>query len=476
VDKFKTERHAAIVGPLKSAETIKKYLLAARKTGDDNAIADEAKLNRNILRRYRTWIDANAGMAAWRTLAAVPEKDLAAKSAEIQNAPKSLTDSPLKSLDDLATRYAAYIESELRNPKSEICKDYPGNIAVAEVESLFNRDDRNKFQGVKQKRDSLAATHPGAPARAMVLVDSNIVEPRIFKRGNPANPGEAVKRQFLQAVAGDARQPFKEGSGRLELAQAIASKDNPLTARVFVNRVWTHLLGKGIVRTPSDFGVRGDRPTHPELLDHLAVRFVNDGWSTKRLIRTIMLSSTYQQSAIASADALRMDPDNKLISRQNRKRLEFEAMRDSLLAASGRLDRTIGGRPIDLLSANANRRTIYGFVDRQNLPSMFRSFDFASPDTHAPMRFTNTVPQQALYMMNSPFANEQAKALVARDSVVKTATPEEKVKAVYRAALSRDPTASETKLALEYVNSEPTGAWEKYAQVLLMTNEFVFVD
>jgi hypothetical protein len=298
-------------------------------------------------------------------------------------------------------------------------------------------------------------------------------------------PGPAVPRQFLACVAGETRKPFTQGSGRLELAQSIASKDNPLTARVFVNRVWAQLFGKGIVRTPSDFGIRGDRPTHPELLDYLAVKFMQDNWSTKQLLKRIMLSAAYQQSSIASEKALSDDADNRLLSHQNRRRIDFEALRDSLLFAAGQLDRTLGGRPVDLLAQPfTHRRTLYGFVDRQNLPSMFRAFDFASPDAHAPMRFANTVPQQALFMMNSPFVVEQAKALAALPMVTKVTTPAEKVAALYRTAFARQPSSEEIKLALNYINSESTPdpktptltPLEKLAQVLLETNEFAFID
>jgi hypothetical protein len=287
----------------------------------------------------------------------------------------------------------------------------------------------------------------------MVLVDSPTpVTPVIFKRGNAGMPGAQVPRQFLAAVAGDARQPFKDGSGRLELAQAIASKDNPLTARVFVNRVWAQHFGKGLVRTPSDFGIRGERPTHPELLDTLAVQFMNDGWSIKKLHKAILLSATWQQSSLASEKALQTDADNRLLSHQNRQRLDFEALRDSVLFAAGQLDATVGGKAVDLLAQPfTKRRTIYGFIDRQNLPNMFRSFDFASPDQHAPMRFANTVPQQALFMMNSPFIVEQARALATR---APEPSASDKVRALYRAALSRDPSQDEIDLALAFVNSE----------------------
>ena len=237
----------------------------------------------------------------------------------------------------------------------------------------------------------------------------------VFLRGNPANRGPKVPRQFPAVIAGPNRKPFTDGSGRLDLAKAIASPDNPLTARVYVNRIWAHLFGQGLVRTPSDFGTRSDPPTHPELLDWLATRFVQDGWSTKKLIRRIVLSDAYQQSSVTNADIYRLDPENRFLTHQGRKRLEFEPLRDSLLAAAGRLDPTVFGKSVDLFKEAApTRRAVYGYIDRQNLPGTFRAFDLASPDQHAPQRFQTTVPQQALYLMNSPFLDDQANAVAAR--------------------------------------------------------------
>ncbi len=232
----------------------------------------------------------------------------------------------------------------------------------------------------------LASTiEPDEPADMMTMADSP--EPhneRVFIRGNPGNPGEEAPRQFLPCLAGDKLQPFTQGSGRLELAQAIASRDNPLTARVLVNRVWLNFFGTGLVRTPSDFGLRSDPPTHPELLDFLARRFMDEGWSLKKLHRLIVLSSTYGQSSHATEEMRRRDPDNLLLSHMNRRRLDFEAMRDSLLAAAGTLDPAVGGPAVNMFSEPfTHRRTIYGQVERQNLPGLFRTFDFANPDTHS---------------------------------------------------------------------------------------------
>jgi hypothetical protein len=320
-----------------------------------------------------------------------------------------------------------------------------------------------------QKRDALVATHPGSPPRAMAMEDGPLVEPVIFKRGNSATPGDKVPRQFLSILTDGKPTPFKDGSGRLELARAIASKDNPLTARVMVNRVWLHHFGAALVRTPSDFGTRGEPPTHPELLDHLASKFVNDGWSIKKLHKLIMRSAVYQQASEQVDAAYAVDPENRLLWRMNRRRMDFESLRDSLLLASGQLDRTIGGRPVDINGAQVTRRTVYGFIDRQNLPGMFRTFDFASPDATVGQRFNTSVPQQALFMMNSPFVLRQAKQIVKRTDVA-SAPAAQRVELLYKTVLGRPPAPEEAELALKFVALEdaqkkpdvvaPTAHWQ----------------
>jgi mono/diheme cytochrome c family protein len=388
---------------------------------------------------------------------------------------------------NVAKLEAAVAEDKARRVKDRLTQ--LGVVAgfggfVANPDRVLNRADRNSITGLQKKVDEFRAKSPFAPPRAHVLNDAGAIsEPVVFLRGNRNTPGPKVPRRMPEVVAGADRKPFTQGSGRLELANAIASPTNPLTARVFVNRVWLHLFGQGLVRTPSDFGTRSEPPTHPELLDWLALQFVRDGWSQKRLLKNIMLSATYRQSSVADAKAMQLDPENRWLARQARKRLEFEPLRDSLLVAAGQLDRTLGGKPADLFAGGGTkRRTIYGFIERQNLPGTFRAFDFASPDQHMPQRFETTVPQQALYLMNSPFVAEQARAAVARSEVARVSGPAEKAKALYRAILSRSPTAAELELALEFVKQEAPAklsalnAWEQFAQVLMLSNEFAFVD
>ncbi len=364
-----------------------------------------------------------------------------------------------------------------------------GPVAVSRQEALaqylydapINDEVMKRRNAVNQHLANTAQ----APPRAHTLVEHPLpYDPRIFLRGNPTRPGNRVPRQFLQALSGEHRQPFVVGSGRLELAQAVASRDNPLTARVLVNRVWGYHFGAGLVRTPSNFGLRGQPPTHPELLDYLAARFMDEGWSIKKLHRWIMLSGTYQQSSRDRADQQVRDPENRLLWKMNRRRLDFEALRDSLLMAAGRLDLSLGGPSIDLTLPTANRRTIYGLIDRQGLPGMLPTFDFASPDTHSPERYTTTVPQQALFLMNGPLAAEWTRSFVQRADVKDLADPPQRVARMVAIAWGRSPTQREKQWALEFIERDratnPGGdtldAWEAFAQTLLLANEFSYVD
>jgi len=276
---------------------------------------------------------------------------------------------------------------------------------------------------------------------------------------------------------------FTNGSGRLELARAITSPGNPLTARVYVNRIWQHHFGEGLVSTPGDFGVRTQEPVHRALLDYLAASFMENGWSAKNLHRLILLSATYQQSSDAGAANLKADPENALLSHMNRQRLDFEAMRDTLLALAGKLDLKLGGLPVDLQSEPfTTRRSVYGLIERQNLPGLFRTFDFANPDTSSQARFHTTVPQQALFLMNSPFVIEQARALAQRAEVQRATSRKEKIQALYQLVLQRSAAREEVGLVEKFIaaQSPPTegglSPLEKFAQILLFSNEMMFVD
>jgi hypothetical protein len=315
----------------------------------------------------------------------------------------------------------------------------------------------------------------------MVMTDAQeLYVPVIFRRGDPTQPGDPVPRQFLKVLSPEMRQPFTQGSGRLELAREITRADNPLTARVWVNRVWMHHFGEPLVENPSDFGLRTERPLQAELLDFLAAELIRNDWKIKPLHQLIMTSRAWQRSShVITDDAQKtavwmaqqnQDPTNRLLWRANRRRLDMESLRDSILAISGQLDLTMYGRPLAVDDANNRRRTIYGLVERQSIPNIVRSFDVASADASVARRTMTTVPQQALFAMNSAFMTQAAAALAARTDA---GDPKDRITQLHQLVFGRIPAEDEMTTAAEFV---ATSSWEQYAQVLLMTNELMFVD
>jgi hypothetical protein len=270
--------------------------------------------------------------------------------------------------------------------------------------------------------------------------------PRVFTRGNPLTKGAEVPRQFLSLFGN--QTPFTKGSGRLELAQAIIDPRNPLTARVMVNRIWQHHFGRGLVSTPSDFGKQGSPPSHPELLDWLATEFIRSGWSIKHMHRLIMLSEAYRRTSFPTRSDGLENPSYVP------HRLSFEEARDAWLAAAGRLNLRIGGRPEGLFAASNTRRTLYALVDRENVPMVMRTFDFANPDLSIPQRSETTVPQQALFGLNHPFVVQQAKALVQNAAAFKS--DEAKTRHIYAKLFQRSPTSDELASALAFVQTDTT--------------------
>jgi hypothetical protein len=328
----------------------------------------------------------------------------------------------------------------------------------------------------------------------MALVDSP--EPknsRVFLRGNPNRLGEEAPRQFLNVLSGDQPRPMTHGSGRLELARAIASPENPLTSRVMVNRLWLHHFGSALVTTPDDFGLRSDPPSHPELLDYLAWRFMDEGWSIKKMHRLLMLSHVYQQASDDHLRSQERDPSNRLLSKMTRRRLDFESIRDTLLFVGGNLDRSFGGRPVELLkrgSANpqtySHRRTVYGVIDRNDLLPMLRIFDFANPDMTTAQRDSTTVPLQALFFLNSSFVMGQACQMVSQPSFQGLVDDPKRIRDLYQRLYQRDPSPDEIERGLRFLqvesastnpgNGQSLAPWERYAQILLSSNELIFVD
>jgi cytochrome c553 len=384
------------------------------------------------------------------------------------------------------------------------------------------REVQQKMKQIVTRTTQLELNHAAAPARAMVLED--LPNPRnspVFIRGEAENKGPIVPRRFLEVLSGPVRPEFRAGSGRVELAGAITSKNNPLTARVMINRIWLHHFGEGFVNTPDDFGTMSESPTHPELLDYLASRFMEEGWSIKKVHKLIMMSSVYQQGSANNPRYALIDPYNRLLWRANIRRLEFEPLRDSLLAIGGSLDRTMYGRSVNLnTEPYSTRRTVYGYIDRQNPADVLVNFDFANPDMTNGKRHQTTVPQQALFFMNSPLVVESAKKLISRSDFSALSSDEERIKFLYLSLYQRLPSSEEVHLGLDFVSQQPSQervasaapaafanprrpgaaamaanrpnkktpglqpqksrapltAWQEYAHALVQGNEFSFVN
>ena len=300
-----------------------------------------------------------------------------------------------------------------------------------------------------------------------------------FIRGNPNRPGPVVRRRFLTVLSEDPR-PFENGSGRLELAESITNEAASLSARVIVNRIWLAHFDQAIVDTPSNFGQQGSRPTHPQLLDDLAARFIENDWSIKQLHRDILKSATWQQSSADSPQRTSIDPENVWLSRMNRRRLTFEEWRDAMLTASGRLDRTLGGPSLTLDSAANTRRTLYATVNRRDVSPTLMVHDFPDPTQHSPARMATVTPLQGLYALNGPLLNQQAKWIADQLEKNNSGDVSNSIAAVYRRLFSREPRDEEIHLGVVYLaNAKPesqSDRWQQYVHVLLATNEFTFID
>jgi hypothetical protein len=337
---------------------------------------------------------------------------------------------------------------------------------------MFNRpldDHRAKKPNGEAKR----------PTDAMHIVrEGKPTDLTVFVRGDVNTRGPVVPRRFLRVLCADEPTLFHQGSGRRELAEAIANRNNPLTARVIVNRFWAQLFGRGLVGTPSNFGARGDRPTHPELLDDLAVRFMESGWSLKWLQREIVLSAAYRQSSRGTDAEHGADPDNRLLGRMNRRRLSIEAWRDAVLAAAGRLGGAVGGPSIDPANPRERRRTVYSQISRLSLNPLLALFDFPDPNIHADRRVETTTPLQKLFVLNSPFLIDEAQALAQRLTAAPGGNSRRFVEQAYIVLYGRPATSAEVRWGLHYLGlGGDLGARRReYAHVLLAANEMLFID
>ncbi len=377
---------------------------------------------------------------------------------------------------------------------------------VEKLEAQLKGATKEKSAEIKQQMESIRAGTPGFDANWVHAVEESSIhvlpngpdatkleyrrgESRdlpLFRRGSPRNTGDVIPRGFFTVFTGTAgeqtsqRRGFRKGSGRAELAEALFAEAGPLTARVIANRVWEQHFGNGLVRTSSNFGAQGERPTHSELLDWLALRLVGRNWSVKSLRRDIVLSATYRQASQFNQHAQKRDPENRLLWRRDRKRLDVESWRDAMQFVAGNHDTRFGGPAIALGDANNRRRTIYGLIARRELEPMLRIFDFPEPTSHSPNRTPTTTPLQQLFVLNGPFVHQQAKALAAR--LMELPKGGSRIDSVYLRLFSRLPSDDELSVGLEFIESANSFAqtdvdrWSAYVHSLLGLNEFTFVD
>jgi hypothetical protein len=521
---FVDQKHAELVNQARTRAG--DYLLAAHtarhhpRTDDFMLLTDKGELNPSMIVRWQRYLEKTRSerhpvWGLWHVLSDLPEADFAQAAAKATADARGLNplvlaalrEKPPKSMAEAAQRFGEILArvdrkwQETLKPAQATDKPLPKRLddpaeeelrlvlygdgtppSVAKVfdwgflSLLPDRPSQAEFEKLLKAMESWAMSGPGAPPRAMVLQDvADPYEPRVFLRGNANRPGPAVPRQFAEVLSRE-RRPFQRGSGRLELAQAIVDPANPLTARVIVNRVWMHHFGKPLVDTPSDFGMRSDPPTHPELLDYLAATFVQRGWSLKDLHRRIMTSAAYQQSSADRPECITSDPENRLLWKMNRRRLEFEPLRDALLAVSDSLDRRIGGPSVEMFDGGfVPRRTLYGSIDRLDLPTLLTTFDYPNPATTTPRRDQTTVPPQALFLMNHPFVEEAAKRVAGRLDVTEKASDEGLLR-LYELLLGRRPSVRELALTRQYVGGPNNDRFIRLIHGLLMSNGFAFVD
>ena len=367
----------------------------------------------------------------------------------------------------------------------------PFNVPDEEAVRLTNRTINDLISGKKGAIHQLNLSSPGSPPRAMIVEeDPAPKETQVFLRGNPLARGQTVQPRFLSVLSGDQTPIYENGKRRLGLARSVIADTNPLTVRVLINWAWQNHFGSGLVRTPDDFGTRGQAPTHPELLDYLADQFRKNGWSMKWLHRQIMLSQAYHQAAIESEQSRQVDPENQLLWRMPRRRLDFESMRDSMLAVCDELDTTMGGRPIDLNASPAiPRRSVYGFTNRDIIANLMSTFDTANPNACTAKRPETTVPQQTLFALNSDFIQDRASRLAALSKQMNPSSDEDRIVALVRRTLCRNPTESEIGQAKKFLSeavpstttadgtaADPERSWRLLAHALMASNEFTFLD
>jgi hypothetical protein len=373
----------------------------------------------------------------------------------------------------------------------------PLTLPEKEPEKVFSPESQAKWDGLNAELKQIKDSAPSEPPFACAVAEGEPVQQHVFLRGNPESHGDLVPKAFPRVLAGEQQPAIEKGSGRRELAEWLASPSNPLPARVMVNRIWQGHFGEGIVRTANNFGIVGERPTHPELLDWLAGEFISQEWSVKKMHRLIMHSNAYQMSSEVTPEKSEKDADNRLLSRFGMRRMSVEEIRDSLLLLDGSLDLTMGGTlqtgvgtdnefsdgRKSLHPDNTKRRTVYLPLRRSNLSTLLTLFDFGDGTTSTEIRTQTNVAPQALFMMNSKFVTERARSLA--KSLLQSDTAEDaRVSRAWYKVLGREPNKDELEDSLRYVERFPAKAsddagrllaWSSLCRTLIASNDFIYL-
>lgn len=506
---------------------IEEYLVAAynQRNNPDSSnfmlLTDKGAINPRMVRRWINFLKregeaANPVWKVWDAYCQIPDEMFAEESADVFQrlaaempevnpiiAKACLASAP-DSINQLANWYAGALLkvketwlNESTKPDSNVRKlenadaeqlrqALYGQGSPPEIPTLMtwgfldlfpDRQTQADFKKLLEDVEGFIRKGEGAPPRALVLKENDVLAPsHVFVRGNPFNKGEPVPRSFPAVLSQDNGQ-LVGGSGRLDLARRIIDPSNPLTARVIVNRIWSHYFGTGLVKTTSDLGIRSGTPTHPELLDYLATQLTENRWSLKRIHREILLSAVYQQASIDRHNALQVDPENTLLWKINRKRLGWEGTRDSLLAITDQLSPQIGGASFGLSDAWNPRRSIYAYINRLDVPTLLTTFDFPNPNVSIGDRSETTIAPQALYFLNNAFFAEVAARVVARPDVQQITDHKERLQFIYQILFGREATPDDITDCAEFLGAQPNNeSWQRLIHVLTMSNEFVFVD
>jgi cytochrome c553 len=491
----------------KLIEKLPAYMLAARKK-----LESAEGLDPKIIKRWvkhfaerevpRPWLD-DFHKADEAGALAIAAKFQESAKANLENWSKRMARYRVVQRKQIEEKNMLSEMPKLINEKDGFFRDVfadagPFGVNGRMVDAVATAEGKAELIALRAEQKKLKDSLPPEPEMACAVEDDKPVIQKVLMRGDYNTLGEEAPKTFPLVIAGKDRQIVKEGSGRRELAEWLASEKNPLPARVMVNRIWQGHFTEGIVRTPDNFGKMGERPTHPELLDYLAAEFIDKGWSIKEMHRTLLNSSTYQMASTPTADHVKTDGDNKLVSRFPRRRLLVEEMRDGMLAISGKLDLTMGGSlqsgfgtdgensngRLSISPEEQVRRTVYMPLRRANLPALFNLFDFGDATTPAGKRNVTNVAPQALFLMNSKFVADQADLVAKGVLADNSLEAKQKVERIFLRVLNRAPSATEVDNAISYTanfrqkfpKTVDSDAWQSMTRILLASNEFIYVD